>query len=94
MVTARAGGLGGIQRSFPSRHQVRKAKALMVNLPRHVRSNKKSFYVYISDRRKTGENVGWFWKRRLRQETWLPWTWRRLRYSTDSFASAPATLPK
>lgn len=92
-MTARTGGLGEIQRSFLSRHQVRKAKALMVNLPRDVRSNK-SFYVYVSDRRKTRENIGPFGKRKLKQETWLPSTWRRLRYSTNFFASAPATLPK
>lgn len=53
--------MGEIQRSFLSGHQVRKAKALMVNLPRDVRSNK-SFYVYVSDRRKTRENIGRFGK--------------------------------
>lgn len=77
-----------------ARHEVRKAKALIVNLPRDARSNKKSFHVYVSDRRKTMENVGLFWNRKIKQETWLACTWRRLRYSTNFFASAPATPPK
>lgn len=66
------GGLGGIRRSFPtSRHQVRKANVLIVNLPRDIRDSKKSFYVYVSDRSKTRENVGLFQKRKIKQETLL-----------------------
>ncbi|KGL87978.1 hypothetical protein N301_00234, partial [Charadrius vociferus] len=39
--------------------QVRKAKAqIELNLARDVKGYKKSFYVYISDKRKTRENVG------------------------------------
>lgn len=91
-MAARMDGLGGIQRSFPTRrHQVRQPKVLIVNLPRDVRDNKKSFYVYVSDRSKTRENVGLFQKRKIKQETSLACTWRRLRYSIDFFASAPAT---
>ena len=42
-----------------ARDQVRKAKALIeLNLARDVKGNKKSFYRYISDKRKTRENVG------------------------------------
>lgn len=33
-----------------ARHQMRKAKALIVNLPRDIRRNKKSFYVYVSEK--------------------------------------------
>ncbi|GAB0182287.1 mitochondrial enolase superfamily member 1 [Grus japonensis] len=40
------------------RDQVRKAKALIeLNLARDVKGNKKSFYRYVSDKRKTRENV-------------------------------------
>ncbi|GAB0204852.1 mitochondrial enolase superfamily member 1 [Grus japonensis] len=42
-----------------ARNQVRKAKALMeLNLARDVKDNKKSFYRYVSDKRRTRENVG------------------------------------
>ncbi|GAB0175757.1 mitochondrial enolase superfamily member 1 [Grus japonensis] len=42
-----------------ARDQVRKAKALIeLNLARDVKGNKKSFYRYVSDKRKTKENVG------------------------------------
>ncbi|KFV12791.1 hypothetical protein N339_03014, partial [Pterocles gutturalis] len=42
-----------------ARSQVRKAKALgELNLVRDIKDNKKSFYRYISDKRKTRENVG------------------------------------
>jgi len=41
------------------RDQVRKAKALSeLNLDRDVKGNRKSFYRYISDKRKTRENIG------------------------------------
>jgi len=57
---ARTGSLGGIQRNRPiGREQVMKAKALTeLNLTRDVKWNKKAFYRYVSDRRKTRENVG------------------------------------
>ncbi|GAB0176249.1 mitochondrial enolase superfamily member 1 [Grus japonensis] len=46
-----------------ARDQVRKAKALMeLNLARDVKGNKKSFYRYISDKRKRRENVCLLWK--------------------------------
>ncbi|GAB0183519.1 mitochondrial enolase superfamily member 1 [Grus japonensis] len=42
-----------------ARDQVRKTKTLIeLNLARDVKGNKKSFYRYISDKRKTRENVG------------------------------------
>ncbi|GAB0176056.1 hypothetical protein GRJ2_000070800 [Grus japonensis] len=42
-----------------ARDQVRKAKALIeLNLARDVKGNKKSFYRYVSDKRKTRKNVG------------------------------------
>ena len=58
-VEARTGGLGGIQRNCPSTSdQVGKAKGLTeLNLARDVKGNKKSFYRYIGDKRKTRKNV-------------------------------------
>ncbi|GAB0175874.1 mitochondrial enolase superfamily member 1 [Grus japonensis] len=42
-----------------ARDQVRKAKALIeVSLAGDVKDNKKSFYRYVSDKRRTRENVG------------------------------------
>ncbi|GAB0190077.1 hypothetical protein GRJ2_001473000 [Grus japonensis] len=42
-----------------ARDQVRKAKALIeISLARAVKDNKKSFYRYVSDKRRTRENVG------------------------------------
>ena len=42
-----------------ARDQVRKAKALTeLNLARDIKGNKKSFYRYVGDKRKTRENVG------------------------------------
>ncbi|GAB0209645.1 mitochondrial enolase superfamily member 1 [Grus japonensis] len=42
-----------------ARDQVRKAKAQTeLNLARDVKDNKKSFYSYVSDKRRTRENVG------------------------------------
>ncbi|GAB0205961.1 mitochondrial enolase superfamily member 1 [Grus japonensis] len=42
-----------------AREQVRKAKALMeISLARDVKDNKKSFYRYVSDKRRMRENVG------------------------------------
>ncbi|GAB0208249.1 mitochondrial enolase superfamily member 1 [Grus japonensis] len=41
------------------RNKVRKAKALIeISLARDVKDNKKSFYRYVSDKRRTRENVG------------------------------------
>ena len=46
-----------------ARDQVRKVKDLIeLNLSRDVKGNKKSFYRYVSDKRKTRENVGPLWK--------------------------------
>ncbi|KFV17941.1 hypothetical protein N340_02406, partial [Tauraco erythrolophus] len=42
-----------------SRDQVRKAKALIeLNLARDIKGNKKNFYRYVSDKKKSRENVG------------------------------------
>ncbi|GAB0185748.1 mitochondrial enolase superfamily member 1 [Grus japonensis] len=42
-----------------AREQVRKAKALIeISLARDVKNNKKSFYRYVSDKRRMRENVG------------------------------------
>ncbi|KFW07543.1 hypothetical protein N327_05512, partial [Fulmarus glacialis] len=42
-----------------ARDQVRKAKALIeLNLARDIKGNKKSFYRYVRDKRKTREKVG------------------------------------
>jgi len=46
-----------------AREQVRKAKALTeLNLARDAKGNKKAFYRYVSERRKTREKVGPLWK--------------------------------
>ncbi|KFV00164.1 hypothetical protein N340_13736, partial [Tauraco erythrolophus] len=46
-----------------TREQVRKTKAqIELNLARDIKGNKKSFYRYISDKRKTKENVDPLWK--------------------------------
>ncbi|GAB0182661.1 hypothetical protein GRJ2_000731400 [Grus japonensis] len=59
-VEARAGSLGGIQKIVQAtRDPDRKAKALTeLNLAKDIKGNKKSFYRYVSDKRKTRENVG------------------------------------
>ncbi|GAB0204631.1 hypothetical protein GRJ2_002928700 [Grus japonensis] len=45
-----------------AREQVRKAKALIeISLAKDVKDNKKSFYRYVSDKRRTRENVGPLW---------------------------------
>ncbi|GAB0178195.1 mitochondrial enolase superfamily member 1 [Grus japonensis] len=45
-----------------ARDQVRKAKALIeISLARDVKDNKKSFYRYVSEKRKARENVGPLW---------------------------------
>ncbi|GAB0187360.1 mitochondrial enolase superfamily member 1 [Grus japonensis] len=44
------------------REQVRKVKALIeLNVARDVKDNKKSFYTYVSDKRKMRENVSPLW---------------------------------
>ncbi|GAB0206203.1 mitochondrial enolase superfamily member 1 [Grus japonensis] len=45
-----------------AREQVRKAKALTeLNLARDVKGNKKSFYRYVSEKRRMRENIGPLW---------------------------------
>ncbi|GAB0204644.1 mitochondrial enolase superfamily member 1 [Grus japonensis] len=45
-----------------AREQVRKAKALIeISLAKDVKDNKKSFYRYVSDKRRMRENVGPLW---------------------------------
>ncbi|PKU46491.1 rna-directed dna polymerase from mobile element jockey- hypothetical protein [Limosa lapponica baueri] len=58
-VEARTGSLRGIQRYCQAaRDQVRKAKTLIdLNLARDIKGNKKRFYRYVIDKRKTKENV-------------------------------------
>ncbi|GAB0183929.1 mitochondrial enolase superfamily member 1 [Grus japonensis] len=47
-----------------ARDQVRKAKALTeISLARDVKDNKKSFYRYVSDKRRMRENVGPLWNK-------------------------------
>ncbi|GAB0185981.1 mitochondrial enolase superfamily member 1 [Grus japonensis] len=54
-----------------ARDRVRKAKALIeLHLARDVKGNKKSFYGYVSDKRKTRENVGLLWKEMRDLVTW------------------------
>ncbi|GAB0178237.1 mitochondrial enolase superfamily member 1 [Grus japonensis] len=71
---ARAGSLRGIQRKNvrAAREQVRKAKALIeLNLTRDVKGNKKTFYRYVSDKRKMRENVGFLCKETGDLVTWV-----------------------
>ena len=59
------------------KEKVRKAKNLIeFILARDNKDNKKGFYRYIGDKRKTRENVG-----HLQKETksWLPRIWRKLK---------------
>ncbi|KAK4807184.1 hypothetical protein QYF61_024304 [Mycteria americana] len=68
-----------------ARDQVRKAKAQMeLNLARDVKGNKKSFYRYVGDKRKTRENVG-----PLRKETGdlVTWDMEKAEVLNDFFAS-------
>ena len=68
-----------------ARDQVRKAKALReLNLARDVKKNKKSFYRYVSDKRKTRENVG-----PLQKETGdlVTWDMEKAEVLNDFFAS-------
>ncbi|GAB0187869.1 mitochondrial enolase superfamily member 1 [Grus japonensis] len=54
-----------------ARDQVRNAKALMeLNLARDVKGNKKSLYRYISNKRKTRENMGLLWNETGNLVTW------------------------
>lgn len=62
------------------RDKVRKVKAWIgLNLFREVKSNRKNFYRYISEKRKTRENMDPPWKE---WKIYLTRTWRKLRYST------------
>lgn len=58
---ARTGNLGGIQRHCPSLsflYGIRKDKAPKeLNFTRYAKSNKKGFYKYTGNKRKTRENV-------------------------------------
>ncbi|KFV05198.1 hypothetical protein N340_02153, partial [Tauraco erythrolophus] len=46
-----------------ARDHVRKSKALIeLNLARDIEGNKKNFYRYVSDKRRSRENVGPLWK--------------------------------
>ncbi|KFV17265.1 hypothetical protein N340_13574, partial [Tauraco erythrolophus] len=46
-----------------TRDQVRKAKALIeLNLAKSIKDNKKSIYRYVSDKKRSRENVGPLWK--------------------------------
>ncbi|KFO08151.1 hypothetical protein N312_12568, partial [Balearica regulorum gibbericeps] len=52
-----------------ARDQVRKAKALTeVGLARDVKDNKKSFYRYVSEKRRMRENVGPLWNEMVTQD--------------------------
>ena len=68
-----------------ARDQVRKAKALIeLNLARDIKGNKKSFYKYVGDKRKTRENVG-----TLPKETGdlVTWDMDKAEVRNDFFAS-------
>ena len=68
-----------------ARVQVRKTKSqIELNLARDVKGNKKSFYGYVGDKRKTRENVDPLWK-----ETGdlVTWDMEKAEVLNDSFAS-------
>ncbi|KFV06959.1 hypothetical protein N340_13909, partial [Tauraco erythrolophus] len=68
-----------------TRDQVKKAKALIeLNLARNIKGNKKNFYRYVSDKKKSRENVG-----PLRKETGALATWdmEKAEVLNDFFAS-------
>ncbi|GAB0190056.1 hypothetical protein GRJ2_001470900 [Grus japonensis] len=68
-----------------TRDQLRKPKALIeLNLARDIKCNKKSFYSYISDKRKTRENVD-----PLQKETGdlVTWDMEKVEVLNDFFAS-------
>ena len=70
---------------WAAKDQVRKAKALIeLNLARDIKGNKKSFYRYVGDKRKTRENVG-----PLRKETGdlVTWDMEKAEVLNDFFAS-------
>ncbi|KFV19911.1 hypothetical protein N340_04997, partial [Tauraco erythrolophus] len=68
-----------------TRDQVRKAKALIeLNLARDIKGNKKNFYRYVSDKKRSRENVG-----PLQKETGKPATqdMEKTKVLNDFFAS-------
>ncbi|KFV00270.1 hypothetical protein N340_10900, partial [Tauraco erythrolophus] len=68
-----------------TRDQVRKAKALIeLNLVRDIKGNKKSFYRYVSDKKRSRENVG-----PLRKEMGdlATWDMEKAEVFSDFFAS-------
>ncbi|PKU36894.1 hypothetical protein llap_12800 [Limosa lapponica baueri] len=79
------------------RNQIRQAKAqIEINLARDIKDNKKRFYRYVSDKRKTREDVGPFRKKRGDLNTQ---DMEKAEVLNDFFASvftsrAPTTLPK
>lgn len=76
---ARTSSPGGVQRDCLSSQQ-----SASLNLATDNKGNKKRFYRYNHDKRKTRENVG---LSRKKWETWLFRIWIRLRYSKTFFAS-------
>ncbi|KFV07940.1 hypothetical protein N340_12902, partial [Tauraco erythrolophus] len=70
---------------WPTGDQVRKAKALVeLNLARDIKGNKKNFYRYVSDKKKSRENVG-----PLRREMGdlVTWDMEKAEVLNDFFAS-------
>lgn len=62
-----------------ARDRAREAKAqLEFNLARDIKDNRKGFYRYVATKRKPGV-MGALSRRK--QDTWVPWTKRRLRFS-------------
>ncbi|GAB0185045.1 mitochondrial enolase superfamily member 1 [Grus japonensis] len=69
-----------------ARDQVRKVKALIeINLSRDVKGSKKSFYRYVSDKRKSRENVCPLWKA---MGDLVTWGMEKAEVLNDFFASA------
>ncbi|RMC16185.1 hypothetical protein DUI87_08399 [Hirundo rustica rustica] len=80
-----------------ARDKAREAKAqLELNVARDIKDNRKGFYRYVASKRKPGIMQA---LSRRKQDTWLHWTKRSLRFSMISVphsptARVPATPPK
>lgn len=82
---------------WKARDKAKEAKTqLELNLARNIKDSRKGFYRYVVSKSNLGIRRA---LSRRKQETWLPWTKRKLRFSITSVphsstASVPAIPPK